>query len=109
MGRRCDDLARLLAHPRSRDADGVLTVLEEIDDDTGTAVYRRAGESHTVRRIGQELDVHVLHGEVVDEAEAPTPPSRGRSSPPVSPQPGSRGWRPGGADEAGARKGAWHL
>ena len=60
----------LLAHPRSRDADGVLTVLEEIDDDTGSAVYRRGGESHTVRRIGQELDVHVLHGEVVDEEAA---------------------------------------
>ena len=58
----------LLAHPRRRDADAVLTVLEEIDDDTGSAVYRRGGESHTVRRIGQELDVHVLHGEVVDEA-----------------------------------------
>ena len=68
----------LLAHPRSRDADGVLTVLEEIDDDTGTAVYRRAGESHTVRRTGQELDVHVLHGEVVDEQAAPAPSSRGR-------------------------------
>lgn len=68
----------LHAHPRSRDADGVLTVLEEIDDDTGTAVYRRAGESHTVRRTGQELDVHVLHGEVVEEGAAPTPSSRGR-------------------------------
>ena len=68
----------LHAHPRSRDADGVLTVLEEIDDNTGTAVYRRAGESHTVRRIGQELDVHVLHGEVVDEEAAPAPSSLGR-------------------------------
>ena len=69
----------LLARPRGRDADGVLTVLEEIDDDTGTAVYRRDGESHTMRRICDEfLDVQVLDGEVVDEADAPTPPSRGR-------------------------------
>ncbi|MDA0170624.1 hypothetical protein OJ998_16100 [Solirubrobacter taibaiensis] len=68
----------LLARPRSRDADGVLTVLEEIDDDTGSAVYRRAGESHTVRRVGQELDVHVLQGEVVDEVAAPASSGRGR-------------------------------
>jgi hypothetical protein len=68
----------LLAHPRGRDADGVLTVLEEIDDDTGTAVYRCGGESHTVRRTGQALDVQVLHGEVVDEEAAPAPSSRGR-------------------------------
>ena len=88
----------LLAHPRSRDADGVLTVLEEIDDDTGTAVYRRAGESHTVRRTGQALDVHVLHGEVVDEeAAARAVAASVGSSPPVSPRPGSRGWRRGGA------------
>ena len=69
----------LLAHPRRRDADGVLTVLEEIDDDTGAAVYRRACESHTVRRTGQALDVHVLHGEVVDEEAAPAPSSLGRA------------------------------
>ena len=68
----------LLAHPRRRDADGVLTALEEVDDDTGAAVYRCAGESHTVRRIGQALDVHVLHGEVVDEQAAPAPSTRGR-------------------------------
>jgi hypothetical protein len=68
----------LLAQPRSRDAAGVLTLLEEIDDDTGTAVYRRGGESHTLRRVGRELDVHVLHGEVVDDEEARAPSSRGR-------------------------------
>ena len=65
----------LLARPRHRDADGVLLVLEEIDDDTGTAVYRRAGESHTVLRPGQ-LEVRVLDGEVVEEDATPAPSSR---------------------------------
>ena len=69
----------LVAHPRHRDADGVLIVLEELDEDTGTAVYRRAGESHTVLRPGQ-LEVRVLDGEMVEEehAAAPASPNRAR-------------------------------
>jgi hypothetical protein len=46
-----------LARPRARDAAGVLTVLEEIDDDTGAATYRRAGQSHVVRRAAAPADV----------------------------------------------------
>jgi hypothetical protein len=65
----------LLARPRHRDADGVLIVVEEIDDDAGTAVYRRAGESHIVLRPGQ-LEVRVLDGEMVDEDVAPAASNR---------------------------------
>jgi hypothetical protein len=69
----------LVAQPRHRDADGVLIVLEALDDDTGTAVYRRAGESHTVLRPGQ-LEVRVLDGEMVVEEDEPSvpPPTRAR-------------------------------
>jgi len=70
----------LRANPVHRDEHGVLVVLEEVDYDTGTAVFRRAGESFTVE-IDEEpsraleaapayaLEVQVLTGEVVDDEE----------------------------------------
>jgi hypothetical protein len=67
----------LVTHPRHRDADGVLIVLEELDEDTGTAVYRRAGQSHTVLRPGQ-LEPRALDGEVVEDDVAPASPNRAR-------------------------------
>ena len=69
---RWDDL---LARPRGRDASGALIVLEELDDDTGTATYRRAGASHEVLRPGQ-LVVRPLDGELVEDE--PVPPRLGR-------------------------------
>jgi hypothetical protein len=67
----------LLARPRHRGADGALTVLEEVDDDTGTAVFRRAGASHRVGRPGQ-LEVPVLDGELVEDEPPAPPPGRAR-------------------------------
>jgi len=76
----------LRANPVHRDEHGVLVVLEEIDYDTSTAVFRRAGESFTVhvdeeppreRRPATEfaLEVQVLTGEVVDEDDEPAAPT----------------------------------
>lgn len=81
----------LIATPVRRDEHGVLVVLEEVDHDTRTAVFRRAGESFTVGaddeaplpefapRSEFALEVQVLTGEVVeDEPERDLAPSRGR-------------------------------
>lgn len=72
----------LIAEPLRRDEHGVLVVLEEVDHDTRTAVFRRAGESFMVQAESpsRALEPHVLHGEVVEE-EAPATvaaPGRGR-------------------------------
>jgi hypothetical protein len=81
----------LIATPVRRDEHGVLIVLEEVDHDTRTAVFRRAGESFTVHadddapvrdfepRSEFALEVQVLTGEIVeDEPEPGVAPSRGR-------------------------------
>ena len=79
----------LLANPVRRDEHGVLIVLEEVDHDTRTAVFRRAGESFTVRADDApparalepkpefELEVQVLTGEVVEDQPV-AQPGRGR-------------------------------
>lgn len=69
---RWDDL---LERPLHRDVHGALIVLEELDDDTGTATYRRAGACYRVLRPGQ-LVVRPLDGELVDDE--PLPPRRSR-------------------------------
>lgn len=71
----------LIANPVRRDEHGVLIVLEEVDHDTRTAVFRRAGESFTVHGEPQSraLEPHVLQGEVVDEDEARAPVVSGRA------------------------------
>ncbi|MDA0179211.1 hypothetical protein OJ997_02795 [Solirubrobacter phytolaccae] len=81
----------LIAEPRRRDEHGVLVVLEEVDHDTRTAVFRRAGESFTVRadkvtspsdfKPAPEfaLEVKVLTGEIVDEDAERSPAGSGRA------------------------------
>lgn len=77
----------LRANPVRRDEQGVLVVLEEIDYDTGTAVFRRAGASFTVQidegparalepASEYALEVQVLTGEVVDEEDESAAPVR---------------------------------
>lgn len=59
-----------------RDADGVLIVLEEVDEDARVAWYRRNGETIELRASSTALADQVLPGEAVEVAAPPAAPAR---------------------------------